>query len=1081
MDLGKWAFGNSKLVHFLIVVLLLGGLYAYWVMPKLEDPEIKVRQALVVGIYPGASAHQVELELVDPLEKNIRQMSSVSSVQSCCYADMCIITVELRTTIPQEELEQQWDLLRRKVGATALPEGCSGVAVKDDFGDVYGMFYALTGDGLSETELSDYAEFIKREITAIEGISRVDIYGKRPECIMVSLRQDKLANLGVLPVEVIQTLNGQNSTVYSGYFDNGTNRIRVTVNDQYRDLEDIAQLIIQGHQDDQLRLCDIAEVSHSYDEPMRNSMQYDGQHALGISISAVSGTDITKIGTEVEEKLAEIQAKRLPLGVEYHKVFFQPERVNSALNTFMVNLIESVLLVLVVLMIFMGFRSAAIIGYSLVVIVLGSILVLFAFDGTLQRVSLASFILAMGMLVDNAIVIVDGVLVDKKSGWPRMAALTSTGKKTGMPLLGATLIAILAFLPIFLSPDTAGIYVRDLFIVMSVSLLLSWILALVHVPLMAGSLLYGKTDAVARLAHKKADDAKSRFVKRFENSKFGKMFRTRSSKRVGDAVDDSIRKEEGEYKGFSYRVLSKSLQVMLNHRWSTMFVMIGLLVLAGLGYPKLPQAFFPDMEYDQLYMEYKLPEGRNYTQVLQDLDSIQRYLKQRPEVTHITMSTGGTPSRYNLVRSIATPSLSYGELIVDFTSPQSLVENMEEIQADLEARFPDAYIKLKRYNLMFKKYPIEAEFSGPDPAVLHQLSDSCRAIMLRTHAVRIITTDWEPRVPVLTVDYNQPAARNSGLSRTEVGTSLLSTTDGIPVGAFYDGINKQTIKVQCLDADGNRIEDLRDATVFGMLPNLSGALNKENITRLMAGNLDKDELIEEILHTTPLRQVSRGVDVSWEDPVVIRHNGVRSQRVQATPVRGLGTEEARQIVETQLAQMQLPEGYTLSWEGEKAASDQSMKYLFKNYPLAIILMIAILVLLFKDYKVPTLIFCCVPFIFIGVIPAMMVSGKTFGFVAIVGVLGLVGMMIKNGIVLMDEIKLQLESGKQGRQALIDSSLSRLRPVFMASLTTILGMIPLLSDAMFGSLAATIMGGLVMSTIVTLVIIPVLYSLFYKIK
>ena len=1044
MDFGKWAFNNSKLVSFMILVLLVGGAYSYWSLPKLEDPEIPVSQALIVGVYPGASAHEVELELADPLEKSIRQMPDVECVETSAYQDMCLITVKLETTVRPDELEQHWDILRRKVSGTTLPSGVTNVVVKDDIGDVFGMFYAITGDGLSDKQLSDYAEFIKRELSLIDGVKRIDIYGKRTEGIHVTMHQDKMAHMGVSPIEVIQTLNAQSEAVYGGYFKNGNYRTRVTIGDRTTDVDAIADLLIQGHESDQLHLSELADVHKEYDEPARNTMKFDGKNALGLSISTTQGVDVTKVGAEVEEHISKLE-KQLPVGVSCHKVFFQPERVSSALNTFIVNLIESVLLVVIVLMFFMGFRSGIIIGYSLIVIVLGSILVLMGLGGTLQRVSLAAFILAMGMLVDNAIVIVDGVLVDRKKGLSKMDALTSTGNKTAMPLLGATLIAIMAFLPIFLSPDTAGLYVRDLFIVMAVSLLLSWILALVHVPLLCSQLLYRKKDEA------KASEGQS-----------------------GQDV---------EYQGKFYAVLRNSLEGMLNHRIITVTVAIVLLVISGICYTMLPQAFFPDMEYDQLYMEYKLPEGTNYTQVQSDLKQIQDYLHTCPDVTHITASTGGTPSRYNLVRSVATPSLAYGELIIDFTSPEALVKNIDKLERDVRAMFPDAYVKFKRYNLMYKKYPIEAQFCGPDPAILHQLADSCRAIMLRSGAVQGITTDWEPKVAKLEVSYNQGNARRMGLSRKEVGTSLLAATDGIPVGTFYDGIHQEKIYVDCVDPDGKPIEKLEDASVFGLLPDLSAVLNKENLYRALSGNIDKGDVVSNALATSPIRQVSNGVNIEWEDPVVCRYNGERQQRVQCSPAKGFSAKSAKAAVEGQmeLENFTLPEGYKLQWQGEAAASKSAMKYLFKNYPLALIIMIAILIMLFKDYKVPVLLFCCIPMILVGVIPAVLISGKAFGFVAIIGVLGLVGMMIKNGIVLMDEINLQISEGKAPREALILSSLSRFRPVSMASVTTILGMVPLLPDAMFGSMAATIMGGLFAGTIIVLLFIPVLYALFYKIK
>ena len=1038
-DFSRWGLNNRKLVSFFVAILVLGGIISYYIMPKLEDPAIKVKQAMVVTTYPGASAHEVELEVTDRLEKAIREMSGIDNVQSQSMNDLSLITVELETTVKDEDVEQYWDILRRKVSnaALSLPSTASTPIVRDDFGDVYGMFYALTADGLSDQEMSDYAELVKRNVADIDGVSRVEIYGQRRECIYIEMRQDKMANLGVMPVEVIQTLNNQNRTTYSGYYDNGTHRVRVTVDDRFKHVDDIANMIVQGHDDEQLRIRDVARVYKGYVDPTRNEMKRDGERALGISIAGVADKDIVKVGKQVEKTVAELR-KTMPMGVKFEKVFNQPERVETALNTFLVNLLESVLIVVVVLIFTMGFKSGVIIGLSLLTIVLGSLLVLKGFDGTLQRVSLAAFILAMGMLVDNAIVIIDGILIDMKQGRSRMEALTGIGRRTAMPLLGATLIAILAFWPIFLSPDTAGVYVRDLFIVIAVSLMLSWILALVHVPIMADRMLK---------APKKTDSN-------------------------GD---------EDPYKGWSYTILEKIMKFGLRFRFIMVVLAAGFVLLSVWGYKFLNQAFFPDMEYDQLYMEYKLPEGTNSTQVAQDLAEIEDYLKTRKEVKHITTSIGGTPSRYNLVRSIATPSLSYGELIIDFETPKALVDNIDDIQQELNKRYPDAYIKLKRYNLMFKKYPIEVCFSGPDPSVLHRLSDSAMAIIAASDKVYLPTSDWEPKVPVLTVNYDQPSARTTGLSRGDVATSVLAYTGGIPIATFYDGIHSESIVLKCTDAQGNDIDRIDNVRVFGMLPNINSLLNRSTMQKLLTGYFNKNDIIEQITMTTPLKQVAKDVELKWEEPVVMRYNGQRQQRVQCSPYPGVGTEAARKDIAAEISKIKLPLGYSLSWQGEKMASDRSMKYLFNGFPLAIIIIIMILIMLFKDYKKPAIIFCCIPLIFVGVIPAVLITGKPFGFVAIVGVLGLIGMMVKNGIVLMDEINLQISEGMEPRVALLNSSKSRLRPVMMASLTTILGMIPLIPDAMFGSLAVTIMGGLFVGTLITLIFIPIFYAMFFKIK
>mgnify|MGYP003445004696 FL=1 len=534
MDISKWAFGNRNLIYFFIAVLVAGGILSCYQMSKLEDPEVKVKLAMVVTTYPGASAHQVELEVTDVLEKSIRTMGDIDNIESYSYNDLSLIQVELLSTVSDDKVEQHWDILRRKVSdaKASLPSGANSPLVKDDFGNVFGIFYALTGDGMDDRELSDYAELIKREVNSMDGVDRVDLYGKRPECINISLLQDRMANLGVKPLEVLSTLNGQNQTSYTGYYNNGDNRIRVTVSDKFKTVEDIGNMLIQGHDDDQLRLRDIARIEKGYEEPVRNELFYDGNRSIGILIAVSGDADIIKVGAEVERAMQALQESRFPAGVEIHKVFNQPERVGDSLGTFAINLIESIIIVIAVLMLTMGFKSGLIIGYSLLITVCGSFLFLHYMDGTLQRVSLGAFILAMGMLVDNAIVIIDGILVDLKAGKSRMEAMTAIGRQTAMPLLGATLIAIIAFLPIFLSPDTAGVYVRDLFIVLAVSLLLSWVLALVHVPLMANRRLFPKVE-----------------------------------KNEG---------EKREYPGKIYATLRLILGYGLKHRWGSVFAMITL-------------------------------------------------------------------------------------------------------------------------------------------------------------------------------------------------------------------------------------------------------------------------------------------------------------------------------------------------------------------------------------------------------------------------------------------------------------------------------------------------------------------------
>ena len=1036
IDIGKWSLQNRKLIYYIVAVLIIGGIWSLWDISKLEDPEIQVKTATVVTVYPGATAHTVELEVTDPLEKAIRKSKNILDIESSSFNDLSIIYVSLQSTTKSNEVEQTWDILRRKVNeaAASLPSGAQAPQVVDDYGDVYGLFYAITNDGYSEREFNDYINLVKREIEGLDGISRVDLYGEHQECINIELDEERMSHLGVMPTEVLLTLNGQNETVYSGYFESGDQRLRVNIGGRYNNIDDIRNLLIQGHENDQIRLRDIASIENGYESPVRNAMNYDGQEAVGLSIAAQSGTDITKIGKMVEKKLGELQNNRIPEGIKFNKVFFQSDRVSDALSTFGRNLVESIIIVVVVLMLTMGLRSGYIMGICLLITVLGSILILSLMNGTMQRVSIGTFIVAMGMLVDNAIVIIDGILVDLRRGVPREKALTGIGQKTAMPLLGATIIAILAFFPIFLSPDTAGVYIRDLFIVLAISLLISWVLALTLVPILADNLLK-VTPATAE---------------------------------EGDVYDSKW-----------YKRHRRIMTWMLSHRWLTVGLAVLLMVLSGFFYKFLPQGFFPDMSYNQLYIEYRLPEGTSSTKTAADLEEIQKYLLAQDNIEHVTTSLGGTPSRYNLVRSIAEPSLAYGELIVDYTSKKELVNSIPALQDYLTENYPQAYARAKRYNLMYKKFQIEAKFDGPDPEVLRNLTHQAEDIMRANSNVRLVTNSWQEKVPIIDVAYSQPIARELGLNRSDVGISVLASTSGIPIGTLYDGTHTKSIYVKTTN-NGEKISNLATTPIFGTIPPVQN-ISKDVIVGMMTGTITEEDLLESILRTVPLTQIADSITVGWEEPYIARFNGQRSMRAQCDAAIGVSVETARQSIAEQIEAIELPEGYTLEWQGERDASKRSTKYLFANYPLAIILMISILIMLFKDYRKPLIIICAAPLLLIGVVISILITGKTFGFVSIVGVLGLVGMMIKNGVVLMDEISLQISSGVEPVKALLDSSASRFRPVMMASLTTILGVIPLINDDLFGSLAVTIMGGLLIGTLITLLFIPTLYALFFKIK
>lgn len=1040
MSFTEFALKNRALVYFFVFVLVVGGIYSFFTMSKLEDPAITVKQAMVVTAYPGASAYQVELEVTNVLEKSIRSMGNLDHVESRSMDDVSEILVELSSTVPLSDLQQSWDILRRKVANVQgqLPEGAQPSMVLDDFGDVYGMFYAMTSQGFGYQKMMDYAQLVRRTVLDIDGVSGVDIYGEHQACIDIGILESKMANLGVHPAEIILTLKGQNATVYSGYYDSGEKRVRIGVDGSFQGIEDIRNLLILGHEDDLIRLGDVANITKGYVQPQREGLLYDTLPAIAISIAMQKGGNIIQLGKVIDQKLEELKQTIIPAGINFQKVFFQPTRVKSAINVFMINLIESVLIVILVVMLFMGFRSGYIIGIGLVVVVLGSFVILHMMHGTLQRVSLASFIVAMGMLVDNAIVITDGIMVDLKRGMPKPQALTNIAKKTSWALLGATTIGILTFLPIFLSPDTTGEYVRDLFIVLAVSLWLSWILALAYVPIQA--------DRAFKVQLKPQDG-----------------------------------KDDTPFKGRMYDWYRSVLRYSLYHRWGLIIATVVLLVVSVWGFGFIRQGFFPDLSYNQLYIEYKMPFGTNPETVKADLATMERYLMSRPEITAVTTSLGGTPSRYNLVRTVAEPSLSYGELIVDFTSPETLKDSLPVLQAYLSSHYPQAYVRMKRYNLMYMDFPIQFMISGPDPAVLKRLCNQVEDIMRADSTAILVTNNWGPETPALDVLYRQQIARDANLTREDVGLALLAATDGLPVGSYYEGEHALPILLKSVNNKGQRPDQIVNIPVWSIVPSTTG-IDMNLLKEVATGMVTEDDLLKRLVGSTPLNQASSGVDMKWEVPVVRRYNGQRSIAAQCNNAPGFTANAVRNSLLPKInAQLHLPPGYTTAWQGEYLASTQSESYLFKNVPVAIVLVLAILIALFGDFRRPLMILLCLPLAITGVVAGMLLADKEFGFVAIVGALGLVGMMIKNGVVLVDEVDIQIRSGKDRFLALVEASTSRLRPVFLAAMTTILGMIPLVNDDMFGALAVTIMGGLFIGTVITLVILPVLYALFLRIR
>lgn len=1024
----------------LMTFILIAGVLAFLQMPKLEDPAVSVKQAMVIVPYPGATAHEVELKVAQTMEDELRALPNVKKIKSECQNGMATITVEFQMTVLQKDLEQHFDLLRRKVNdsRSKLPQDCYDPIVIDDMMDVYGIFYAFTGEGYSYPELYKYAKLIRRELLGVKGVKRILITGNRDEVIQITLSKEKIARNGIIPTQIMMSLQNAGKTVNAGSYQNESDRLPLHVSSAVTDEKDIRNLLIRTPQGKTIRLGDIAQIERTYSEPQRNGFFVDGKPALAICLTMEENAIVPDVGKAVEKRLAEIMPQ-IPVGMEMEKIFFQPDKVDEAISSFMVNLVESVLIVILILIFTMGFRSGLIIGFGLILTIAVSFPILLMCGTTLQRISLGAFIVAMGMLVDNAIVIMDGILIDKARGLGPKTYLYRIGQHTAMPLLGATLIAVSTFLAVYLSPDSAGEYAGDLFLVLCVSLLASWILALTQVPVCAKSWLP-----------------------------------TREKKTQQPQI----------YHSPIHRFIRRTISLLVEYKKTTLATAFILLALCIFGMTKVKNLFFPDFDYKQFIVEYFLPSQTDPDRIRKDLLEMSALLKKNPAIERVAASMGSAPAHYCLVRPMTSGGDCYGELMVDCKDYETVVAQIPAVRKLLRERYPDAYIRIRKYNFSIaSSHTVEVEFSGPDPAILRKLSQQAEDIMRRCPYVDpySVGNNWKPKGKTLTADYVREDALRSGIERSDVGNALLAATDGLPVGVLNDQDRTVLIHLLVRNADGSRITNLNDIPVWSTL-NLR--MDDDALKGVLTGSTKTDELQDQLFRSVPLGNVARQIRLDWEDNYIYRLNGQRAIEAECDPNTDLYEATPAKVVasiQKEIEGIPLPDGYKMRWVGEGELQGEAIGNLMKYLPVTLFIILGILLLLFNSWKKVILILLCFPFVFCGITPALLLFRQPFTFMAIIGMMGLIGMMVKNAIVLVDEInRLQQEEHLHPYHAVVEATVSRVRPVLMASLTTIVGMIPLVNDPMYGSMAITIMGGLTVGTLITLVLLPIFYTALFHI-
>ena len=1012
MNIAEFAIEKKVVTIVLTVVTIGAGFQSFGGLARLEDPEFTIKQALVITPYPGASPQEVEEEVTDKIEIAVQQLNQLKRIkESRSERGKSTVQVEIRDKYDKTGLPQVWDELRRKVADVQkdLPPGAGPSLVIDDFGDVWGVFITIVGDEYSYAELRAFAKFLRRELTLVKDVAKVKLFGERKEVIYVELMRERLAQLGISPMAIGDELHAKNVVVDSGRVEFGSELIAIEPTGSLETIEAFESILLTGEDSDrQIFLRDVAHVRRGYQEPPTELIRYDGRVAIGLGVSTVSGGNVVEMGDALVKRWQELQVF-IPAGVEIGLVSVQSTAVTLAIDAFVISLLQAVAIVVVVLLFFMGLRSGLLIGFVLFLTICATFIFMGPWGVALERISLGALIISLGMLVDNAIVIVDGMLVRIEAGEDSKEAASAVVSQNAAPLFGATVVAVLAFAAIGTSQDSTGEFCRSLFQVVFLALMLSWVTAVTVTPLL------------------------------------GVMFLKPPEKKAGDTPKDP-------YGGAFYTVFRSVLGYCIRFRYATLGVVIALFATSMVGFGYLDQSFFPNSTRPQFMIDFWLPQGTRIEQTQKEVQKAEGYLLALPESTHVTSVIGTGAMRFLVTYTAEKANSAYAQLLVDVEDYTVIDELMQRTERELGDLFPNAMVMAKKFRLgPGEGGMIQVRVTGEDPQELRRLASEIMTIERAEPTAKGIRIDWRQPVKLLVPKISDDIANLNGITRPDIADTLRIGFEGLRVGVYRESDELLPIIVRA------PVEEREDVT---------------NVRNLQIWSPAGQTFI-------PIRQVISGFDTVFEDTVVMRRDRKRTITVHSDPVSGpQGVVLARLM--PKIDEIELPPGYFIEYGGEYESSGDAQAGLSSTIPLFLMLMVLTVIMLFNALRQPLIIWLCVPLAVIGVTWGLLATGQPFGFMALLGFMSLAGMLIKNAIVLIEQIDHEVASGDDPFTGIIEAAVSRLRPVAMAAVTTVLGMIPLLTDAFFIAMAVTIMAGLTFATNLTMLVVPVLYATFFRV-
>ena len=1023
----NYFINNALVTKFLFFALILGGVMAYFSMGKLENPEFTIKVAAVTVMYPGASLEQTQKEVAKILEENLKDMPEVDYISSSINPGRAVVFIHLLNKYKSDLLPQVWDTLRKKVNDIKylLPQGASEPIISDDWGDTYGFLIAVTSNTRTNYELYEYAKKLKVQMQKASGIKRIIYWGNHQRYVYVDIEQSKLSNYKISISQIQALLSDKNKIVNPKSFDLGSSAtigMSILGSLSSQNLEQMVVKVrntnipIQGsnNQKKYIKLSDIANVYIDYNDPVVNKLRYNGESGVALGIAVAKGVNIPKIGENLD-KIYNKAKLNLPEGINLNKISWQSDRVNTSIKAFVISLSQSVGIVFLILSLSMGLRMGLIIGYDLMLTIIITCLVMSICHIHLHALSFGALIIALGMMVDNSIVVAESIYTKIQHGVERKKAALDSAAKTAFPLLGATIIASFAFFPIYLSNESIGEYCAALFTVVGISLSVSWFVSMFYTPVQC----------------------------------------------IGSLKVKPLQEGSDPYGGKFYKVFKHLLNLTISYKYIVFLLVTGLLVFSMFIFTKVDKVFFPDGDDTEFSIDFWAAEGVNINYTDQQMQKLENYIRTKHKDIIVNMSTfvgEGPPSfRLGLISDSSNPA--YGQIILSVVSSDVIDYIRSDIELWAKQNLPNDEVISSKYGTgPASAWKVEYKITAPNTTPITEIrsyADSIVEILKGNRHADHPRNSWRNQILSADIKFNDNKALRIGLNRTQIAESLAREYYGINLGV----LNLQDEKIPLV---------LRNSKI-----DASKVIRIDNIYAQPANTN----------YLVPLSSAIDGVEYKYKNNMAYSESNETVIHVRSKLKPGSSLFALRKEIDADVKKIEakMPEEFQTEWAGEAEASQDAQSSLLPGAVFSLILMVFVLVALFNSYKIPAIIMLLIIYIFIGVSPGLLITHQPFGFLSLLGVMSLSGMMIKNSIILIEEVEILKKSNSNMKEVLMIAAISRVRPIFLAATTTLLGVIPLLTDVLWVSMAVTIMSGLAIGTLLSVIFLPTLYAIVYRVK